>query len=242
MGSELAFVSPTDPWPDNYAKYIILLSIDPTHHLEESKAMIQTDNSDRRKLQERKYQCIDRFDPSGQYATVFIIVTGKLIVASVNARNALARLVWRLRATLARSALTRVSLARFTSATSILTRFQFGTFLFGALPLRRVSLWRASTSARFSLAHFPIWYLSWCIIGYLIICFLSARVFCEEVLSTPVLREATLLGLLSRITFCVLLLYKCVIYLLIISTRQRWLHHSELVYLRCFLVFGPWFY
>ena len=121
-------------------------------------------------------------------------------------------LLVRLRATLARSALTRVSLARFTSATSILTRFQFGAFLFGALPLRRVSLWRASTSARFSLARFPILYLSWCILGYLIICFLSARVFFEEVLSTPVLREATLLGLLSRITFCLFLLYASYIY------------------------------
>ena len=114
----------------------------------------------------------------------------------------------RCHSTLARSALTRVSLARFTLATSILTRFQFGAFLFGALPLRRVSLWRASTSARFSLARFPILYLSWCIIGYLIICFPSARVFCEEVLSTPVLpRSHSTIGSLSRITFCVFLLY-----------------------------------
>ena len=37
---------------------------------------------------------------------------------------------------------------------------QFGAFHFGALPLRRVSLWRASTSARFSLARFQILYLS----------------------------------------------------------------------------------
>ena len=40
----------------------------------------------------------------------------------------------------------------------ILTRFYFGAFLFGTLPLRRVTLWRASTSARFSLARFPILY------------------------------------------------------------------------------------
>ena len=142
-------------------------------------------------------------------------------------------MVW-LRATLARSALTCVSLARFTLATSILPRFQFGAFLFGALPLRRVSLWRASTSARFSLARFPILYLSWCIIGYLIICFLSARVFCEEVLSTPVLPRSHS----TRLTFAYHFLRVftlCVIYLLIISTRQRWLHHSELVYLRCFV-------
>ena len=60
----------------------------------------------------------------------------------------------RCHSTLARSALTRVSLARFTSATSILTRFQFGAYLFGSLPLRRVSLWRTSTSARIYLARF----------------------------------------------------------------------------------------
>ena len=38
----------------------------------------------------------------------------------------------------------RVSLARFTFASFILTRYQFGEFLFGALPIRRVSLWRVS--------------------------------------------------------------------------------------------------
>ena len=31
---------------------------------------------------------------------------------------------------------------------------QFGAFHFDAVPLRRVSLWRASTSARFTLARF----------------------------------------------------------------------------------------
>ena len=65
------------------------LSKDPTHHLEESNARIQADNSDRRKLREKQYQCIDRFDPSGHYATVFIIVSGKLVAASVNVNNAL---------------------------------------------------------------------------------------------------------------------------------------------------------
>ena len=44
-----------------------------THHLEESNARIQADNSDRRKLWERQYQCIDTFDPSGNFATMFII-------------------------------------------------------------------------------------------------------------------------------------------------------------------------
>ena len=38
--------------------------------------------------------------------------------------------------------------------------FHFGDFHFDAVPVRRVSLWRASTSARFSLARFPILYLS----------------------------------------------------------------------------------
>ena len=60
-----------------------------THHLEESNARIQADNSDRRKLWERQYQCIDRVDPSGHFTTVFIIVSGTLIAASVNVRNAL---------------------------------------------------------------------------------------------------------------------------------------------------------
>ena len=161
----------------------------------------------------------------------------------------------RLRATLERSALTCVSLARFSLARFILTRFQFGAFLFGALPLRRVSLWRVSqfcTNLRWSgtcerqfradylcacffSAFHNFCYLSWCIIGYLIICFLSARVFCEEVLSTPVLLRSHS----TRLTFAYHFLRVftlCVIYLLIISTRQRWLHHSELVYLRCFCV------
>ena len=62
---------------------------DPTHHLEESNTRIQADNSDRMKLWERQYQCIDRFDPSGHYATVFIILSGKLTAASVNVKNAL---------------------------------------------------------------------------------------------------------------------------------------------------------
>ncbi len=34
-------------------------------------------------------KCIDRFDPSGHYATVFIILSGKLTAASVNVKNAL---------------------------------------------------------------------------------------------------------------------------------------------------------
>ena len=38
--------------------------------------------------------------------------------------------------------------------------FHFGDFHFDVVPVRRVSLWRASTSVRFSLARFPILYLS----------------------------------------------------------------------------------
>ena len=100
--------------------------------------------------------------------------------------------------------------------------FHFGDFHFDAVPVRRVSLWRASTSARFSLARFHFGaflfgafpnFVSKLMHNRLFDhCFLSARVFCEEVLSTPVLREATLLGLLSRITFCVFLLYASYIY------------------------------
>ena len=63
------------------------LSKDPIHHLEESNARIQADDFDRSKLWER--QCIDRFDTSGLYATVFIIVSVKLTDASVMVKNAL---------------------------------------------------------------------------------------------------------------------------------------------------------
>ena len=65
------------------------LSKDRTHHLDESNARIQADNSHRTKVWEKQYQCIDRFDPSGHYVTVFIIVSGKLTAASVNVKNAL---------------------------------------------------------------------------------------------------------------------------------------------------------
>ena len=65
--------------------------------MEESEARIQADNSERRKLREKQYQCIDRFVPYGHYVTVFIIVSGKLTAASVMVKNALplARLVWK---------------------------------------------------------------------------------------------------------------------------------------------------
>ena len=65
------------------------LSKDPSHHIEESEARIQADNSDRRKLRERQCQCIDRIDPSGHYVTMFITVSGKLNAASVMVKNAL---------------------------------------------------------------------------------------------------------------------------------------------------------
>ena len=66
-----------------------VLSNDRTHHLEESNARIQADNSDIRKLRERQYQYIDRLNPSGHHATVFIIVSGTLTVVYVNVKNAL---------------------------------------------------------------------------------------------------------------------------------------------------------
>ncbi len=50
----------------NLTNMINELSKDPTHHLEESNTRIQADNSDRMKLWERQYQCIDRYDPSGR--------------------------------------------------------------------------------------------------------------------------------------------------------------------------------
>ena len=43
---------------------------------------------------------------------------------------------------------------------ALVWRFHFGDFHYDAVLVRRVSLWRASTSARFSLARFPILYLS----------------------------------------------------------------------------------
>ena len=61
----------------------------PTHHKEESKACIQADVSDRRKLRERLDQCIDPFDPAGHSPTLFIIVSGKLAAESVNVQNVL---------------------------------------------------------------------------------------------------------------------------------------------------------
>ena len=60
-----------------------------THHLKESNARIQADNSDRRKLWERQYQCIDTFDPSGHFATCVHHLCGTLTDASVNVKNAL---------------------------------------------------------------------------------------------------------------------------------------------------------
>ena len=114
---------------------------------------------------------------------------------------ALRRMHLRCHSTLACSALTRVSLERFTLATSILTRFQFGAFLFDALPLRRISLWRASTSARYSLARFPILYEP------TMIRYLRTPVsrglfpFCEEMLSTPVWHVSLCVAYLFALMF-----------------------------------------
>ena len=60
-----------------------------THHKEASKACIQADVSDRRKLWEKLDQYIDSLDPAGHSPTLFNIVSGKLAAASVNVRNAL---------------------------------------------------------------------------------------------------------------------------------------------------------
>ena len=65
------------------------LSKYPTHHLEESKARIQTDNSDRRTLRERLDQYIDPSDLTGHYSTVFNIVSEIRTAVFVNVQNAL---------------------------------------------------------------------------------------------------------------------------------------------------------
>ena len=66
-----------------------VLSKDPTHHLEESKVRIQTDNSDRRTLRERLDQYIDPSALNGHYATLFNIVSEKRTATSVNVQYAL---------------------------------------------------------------------------------------------------------------------------------------------------------
>ena len=142
---------------------------------------------------------------------------------------------------------------------------QFGALHFDAVPLRGVSVWRDASLARFTLARFPILCLCNLLIQliqysmqfwfffcegqfYLCACFLSAHVFCEEVLSTPVCREATLLGLLWR-AYHFLRIFPsfmrrivCVIYLLTISTRHRYSIANKFVYRRCFFVSGSYFY
>ena len=107
--------------------------------------------------------------------------------------------------------------------------FQFGAFHFGAFPILVSKLIQYSRqfsffSAKPSLAR----------VAYLFVrmfpfsaCFLQRNIVYEEVLSTPVCREATLLGLLWR-AYHFLRIFPlfmrrivCVIYLLIISTRHR---------------------
>ena len=147
----------------------------------------------------------------------------------------------RLRATLARSALTRVSLARFTLATSILTRFQFGAFLFGALPLRCVSLWRASTSARFSFGAFPNFVYK--LMHNMLFDHLFP--FCACFLRRSVVYASFAAKHSTRLTFAYHFLRVftlCVIYLLIISTRQRGYTVANLITSGFFFVFGPQFY
>ena len=65
------------------------LSEHPAHHKEESKARIQADVYNRRKLRERPDQCTDSLDPAGHSPTLFNIVSGKLAAESVSVKNAL---------------------------------------------------------------------------------------------------------------------------------------------------------
>ena len=65
------------------------LSEHAAHHKVESKARIQADVSDRRKLRERLDQCIDPLDPADHSSTLFNIVSGKLAAESANVQNAL---------------------------------------------------------------------------------------------------------------------------------------------------------
>ena len=65
------------------------LSEHPTHHKDESKARIQADVSDKRKLRERLDTCIDPIYPTGHSPTLFNIVSGKLDAESANVQNSL---------------------------------------------------------------------------------------------------------------------------------------------------------
>ena len=112
--------------------------------------------------------------------------------------------------------------------------FHFGDFHFDAVPVRRVSLWRASTSARFSLARFHFGAFLFGAFPNFVPKLMHNRLFDHLFpFCACFLRRSVVYVFLPRVFTL------CVIYLLIISTRQRWLHHSELVYLRCFFVFGP---
>ena len=71
--------------------------------------------------------------------------------------------------------------------------FQFGAFHFDAFPIFVSTL--IQDSRLFSFLRRPVWRARRI---YLCSCFLSAHVFCEEVLSTPICREATLLQGRSR--------------------------------------------
>ena len=114
--------------------------------------------------------------------------------------------VWRrCHPSLARFSLARVSLTRASLARCILTRSQFGVFQFDVRPVWRVSLWRVSQFCVYvdpvdpvDPPVDPIQYSMQFFFCegqfYLCACFLSGHVFCEEVLSTPVFRQATLLS------------------------------------------------
>ena len=102
--------------------------------------------------------------------------------------------VWRV--SLWRAAVWRVPVWRdSSSARFTLGRCQFGAFHFGTFPIFVSMLIQYSRQFLVSFLRRPVW-RAWRI--YLCACFLSAHVFCEEVLSTPVCSEATLLGVLWR--------------------------------------------
>ena len=114
--------------------------------------------------------------------------------------------------------------------------FHFGDFHFDAVPVRRVSLWRASTSARFSLARFHFGAFLFGAFPNFVSKLMHNRLFdnlfpfCACFLRRSVVYASFARSHSTRLTFayhflCVFTL--CVIYLLIISTRQRWLHNER---------------
>ena len=120
--------------------------------------------------------------------------------------------------------LVRFTLARVSLTHCILTRSQFGAFPILVSMLIQYSRQFSFFSAKPSLAR--VAYLFMRMFPFYA-CFLQRNVVYKEVLSTPVCRESTLLGLLWRAYHFLRIIplfmrrIVCVIYLLIISTRHR---------------------